>query len=95
MIVSDIGAAPETIVRAGPAGPNYTGWVVPCRDAASLAARIDEAMQLAPQERAALGARAKVHATGKFSLAEMQRSTLAVYDELLGIQLAREFDARG
>jgi glycosyltransferase involved in cell wall biosynthesis len=93
VIVSDMGAAPETIVLASSAERNYTGWIVPCRDSASIAARIDEAMQLAPQERAVLGARARAHATAKFSLAEMQRATLAVYDELLGTQLANRFDA--
>lgn len=91
VIVSDIGAAPETILQGGPAERNYTGWVVPCRDAAAIAARIDEAMHLAPKEQAALSARAKAHVAAKFSLTQMQRSTLAVYDELLGTQLAARF----
>jgi glycosyltransferase involved in cell wall biosynthesis len=91
VIVSDIGAAPETIVRASPTERNYTGWLIPCQDAASIAARVAEVMLLTPQERAALGARARAHVTAKFTLSRMQRATLAVYDELLGTHLADRF----
>jgi glycosyltransferase involved in cell wall biosynthesis len=88
VIVSDIGAAPETILRASPTERNYTGWVIPCRDAAAIAARVEEAMSLAPQDRAALGARTRAHVTAKFALSRMQQATLAVYDGLLGTHLA-------
>lgn len=91
VIVSDIGAAPETIVRASPTERNYTGWVIPCRDAAAIAARVEEAVLLAPQDRAALGARSRAHVTAKFTLSRMQHATLAVYDELLGTYLADRF----
>jgi glycosyltransferase involved in cell wall biosynthesis len=91
LIVSDIGAAPETIVPASLTERNYTGWVIPCRDAAAIAARVEEALGLAPQQRAALGARARTHVTAKFTLSRMQRATLAVYDELLETELATSF----
>jgi glycosyltransferase involved in cell wall biosynthesis len=94
VIVSDIGAAPETIVRASPTERNYTGWVIPCRDAAAIAARVEEAVLLAPQDRAALGARSRAHVTAKFTLSRMQHATLAVYDELLGTYLADRFGER-
>jgi glycosyltransferase involved in cell wall biosynthesis len=93
IIVSDIGAAPETIVPAIP-GKHYTGWVVPCRDPISIAERVAGALALSPQERAALGARARRHAAAKFSLDQMQRATLSVYDELLRSRLADRFDER-
>ena len=93
VIVSDIGAAPETILPESPDRQEFTGWIVPCNDAAAIAAKVDEALTLAPEAYAALGARARRHVSAKFSLREMQRATLAVYDELLGTYLAARFDA--
>jgi glycosyltransferase involved in cell wall biosynthesis len=95
VIVSDIGAAPETILPSGPGRRDDTGWVVPCRDPAAIAERIAEALALTPEQRAALGARARRRVTTRFSLRQMQRATLAVYDELLGSYLAARFDAVG
>jgi glycosyltransferase involved in cell wall biosynthesis len=93
VIVSDIGAAPETIIPAGPDKRDDTGWLVPCGDAAAIAERIAEALALSPEQRAALGARARRRIAAKFSLRQMQRATLAVYDELLETYLAARFDA--
>jgi glycosyltransferase involved in cell wall biosynthesis len=93
VIVSDIGAAPETIVPAGPGKRDDTGWLVPCGDAAAIAERMAEALALSPEQRAALGARARRRVAAKFSLRQMQRATLAVYDELLETYLAARFDA--
>jgi len=93
VIVSDIGAAPETIVPAGPGKRDDTGWLVPCRDPGAIAERIAEALALSPEQRAALGARGRRRVAAKFSLRQMQRATLAVYDELLGTYLAARFDA--
>jgi glycosyltransferase involved in cell wall biosynthesis len=94
VIVSDIGAAPETIVPAGPGKRDDTGWLVACGDAAAIAEHIAEALALTPEQRAALGARARRRVAAKFSLRHMQRATLAVYDELLGSHLAVRFDVR-
>ena len=93
VIVSDIGAAPETILPESPDRQEFTGWIVPCNDAAAIAAKVDEALTLAPEAYAALGAHARRHVAAKFSLREMQRGTLAVYDELLGTDLANRFGA--
>jgi glycosyltransferase involved in cell wall biosynthesis len=90
VIVTDIGAAPETIVADR---QNLTGWVVPCRDPASIAGGVAEALALSPDDRAALGARARRHVAANFTLGQMQRATLAVYDELLGTHLAPRFAA--
>ena len=46
---------------------------------------------MTPSERDAIGARARAHVAGKFMLERMQGSTLAVYDELLGSDLAERF----
>jgi glycosyltransferase involved in cell wall biosynthesis len=91
--VTDIGAAPENVVPAGAGVANYTGWIVPVGDAAELARRIAESLADGPANRAALGARARAHVAANFTLEAMQRATLAVYDELLGTDLARRFDA--
>jgi glycosyltransferase involved in cell wall biosynthesis len=83
VIVSDLGAAPETVL-APPDVPEAmrTGWRVPAGDAGSLAAAIAGVLAMAPVERAALGGRGRVHVAGRFSVERMQQSTLAVYSEL-------------
>jgi glycosyltransferase involved in cell wall biosynthesis len=90
VIITDIGAAPETIVTDR---QNFTGWVVPCRDPASIAGSVAEALMLSPEDRAALSTRARRHVATKFTLGQMQRGTLAVYDELLGTHLSPRFAA--
>jgi glycosyltransferase involved in cell wall biosynthesis len=90
VIVTDVGAAPENLIAA-PAG-DRTGWVVPVADAAALAERVAEALTLAPAERAAMGVRARRHVAAQFALQHMQHMTLSVYDELLGSDLARQFN---
>jgi glycosyltransferase involved in cell wall biosynthesis len=91
VIVSNLGALPETIVAAGRGEPGFTGWLVPSDDAEALAEKIKLALNLAPAERAGIGARASARARVLFELSEMQRKTLAVYDELLGTHLAEAF----
>jgi glycosyltransferase involved in cell wall biosynthesis len=91
VIVSDIGAAPETIIAPEQDETRFTGWLIPPRDSAALAARIHAALALSPEERAAISARASARARTEFALSHMQRKTLAVYDELLGSNLAGAF----
>jgi glycosyltransferase involved in cell wall biosynthesis len=97
VIVPDLGALPETILaredRAG-AAETFTGWLVPPRDVAALADRLGQALTLEPPERAAIGARARAYVAANFALARMQAMTLAVYDELLGSDLAAKFERR-
>lgn len=90
VIVSNLGALPETLVAADSDPDNFTGWLVPPEDAGALARRISDALSLSVAERAEIGARARAHAA-RFSLSRMQEQTLAVYDELLGGDLAGQF----
>lgn len=90
VIVTDVGAAPENVIPPS-SGENFTGWVVPIADPAALAASLAEALSLSDETRAAIGQRARAHVASQFTLREMQRATLAVYDELLGTDLAARF----
>jgi glycosyltransferase involved in cell wall biosynthesis len=94
VILSDLGALPETIVSPEQDRSQFTGWLVPPGDAVALAAKIKHALDLPPESRAALGARARQRIVAKFTLRRMQRDTLSVYDELLGTSLAARFDER-
>lgn len=92
VIATDIGAPPETVAAA----PNVdageiTGWLVPPGDAEKLAEVMAEALSLAPDARAALGARARTRAMRHFSLDSMRLQTLDVYDRLLGTRLAAAY----
>ena len=70
-----------------------TGWLVPPADASTLAEALRDALGLDAGERAALGARARRHVHGAFSLTSLQNQTLAVYDGLIGSKLAERFEA--
>jgi len=91
VIVSDLGALPETIDAADRDASGFTGWLVPPGDSDSLAERIAAALKLTDEERSKIGARAHARVSALFELAQMQSKTLAVYDELLGTDLARRF----
>jgi glycosyltransferase involved in cell wall biosynthesis len=91
VIVPELGGLPETIVATEESPSQFTGWLVPPRNPGALADRIALALALSPAEREEIGARASAHAIAKFELARMQESTLAVYDELLGTDLAERF----
>ncbi len=91
VIVSNLGALPETIDDADTTPSRFTGWLVPAGDSGALAAKIALALKLTPEERSAIGARAHARVCALFELAQMQSKTLHVYDELLGTDLARRF----
>jgi glycosyltransferase involved in cell wall biosynthesis len=91
VIVSDLGALPETIVAAGRSEAGFTGWLVPPGDVAALADRLRGALALSAEARAEIGGRASARVNAEFALAQMQVKTLAVYDELLGTNLAELF----
>jgi glycosyltransferase involved in cell wall biosynthesis len=87
VIVTDVGAAPENVIAASDSS-DFTGWVVPPSDAPALAESLAEALALPPDARATICQRARAHVGCHFALETMQRDTLAVYDELLGTNLA-------
>jgi glycosyltransferase involved in cell wall biosynthesis len=91
VIVSDIGALPETVISPEQDKARFTGWLVPPNDAAALADRLRFALGLSPEQRAAISARASAWAQTEFALSQMQKKTLAVYDELLRSNLAEAF----
>lgn len=91
VIVSSLGALPETIVSAEQNSDRFTGWLVPPAKPVSLADRIRIALALSVEDRAEIGMRARAHVAVNFALAQMQHKTLAVYDELLGTNLAERF----
>ncbi|MBA4173313.1 MAG: glycosyl transferase [Hyphomicrobium sp.] len=94
VILTRIGALPETLIAEPltPAAPS-TGWLLPPGDASALADAIDAALALTEAERSAIGARARNFVTRRFTTRELQRQTLAVYDELVGSKLLARFDA--
>jgi len=86
VIISDIGAAPE-IVLAPPQTPRHlaTGWRTPPGDPVALADAIAEALSLQASAHEDLALRARRNAQERFSVEEMQRATLQVYERLLGL----------
>jgi glycosyltransferase involved in cell wall biosynthesis len=77
VVATDHGGARETIV------PGVTGWLVPVRDPAALAAAIGEALSLGADERQRLGTRAVTHVAAHFTREQMCARTIAAYEELL------------
>jgi len=92
VIATDIGAPPETVAAGPTAGESATGWLVPPADADALAARLGEALALSAEARVRMGQRARQRATTQFSVESMQKSTLGVYDRLLGTALQAGFE---
>jgi glycosyltransferase involved in cell wall biosynthesis len=85
VIVSDLGAVPETVIAPPQAMPQErTGWRIAAGNAAELAAMIREALDLRPSARDSLATRARSHVERHFSLEHMVAETLDVYAALLG-----------
>lgn len=92
VIGTDLGAPREIILPpSGAAG--RIGWLVPPNDMAAYQKALRDVLQLTPSERAAIGARGRAHVCRNFSVPVMQSKTLALYDELLGSNLARTLNA--
>jgi glycosyltransferase involved in cell wall biosynthesis len=92
VIATDIGAPPETVLAA-PAVPDdeVTGWLVPPADSTHLAGVLARALTMPDAQYFRIGSRARAHVLGNFTLARMKQRTLAVYDRLLGTELAARF----
>ena len=77
VIATDHGGARETVI------PGATGWLVPPGATVSMAAAIDEALNLDPVSRTALARRARAHIAQGFTREAMCARTIEVYEELL------------
>jgi glycosyltransferase involved in cell wall biosynthesis len=77
VVATNHGGARETIV------PGMTGWLVPPRDPAALAAAIGEALSLSARERLVFAERTIAHVAGRFTRETMCAQTIRVYEELL------------
>jgi glycosyltransferase involved in cell wall biosynthesis len=90
VVVSDLGAVPETVLAPPGAPPQErTGWRVEPGDAAALAEAVGAALALGATARSALAARARAHVERHFSLERMVGSTLDVYSALLEGRFSR------
>ncbi|TXN22922.1 MULTISPECIES: glycosyltransferase family 4 protein [Methylobacterium] len=84
VVVTDIGAVPETVLAPPEVEPSRrTGWRVPPNDAVALADALGELLSLGASARDALALRARAHVESHFSLETMVADTLDVYDGLL------------
>jgi glycosyltransferase involved in cell wall biosynthesis len=81
VVATDHGGAQETIQPG-------TGWLVPPRDPAALAAAIDQALALDQEARAAFGRRARTQVAAGYTREIMCARTIEVYEELLFPQAA-------
>ena len=80
VVVTNIGAAPETVL-APPQAPESerTGWRVPPDDVQALAEALAQMLSLGASQRDALASRARRHVESHFSVEMMCARTLAVY----------------
>ncbi len=86
VVVSDLGAVPETVLAPPDVGPEArTGWRVPAGDVDALAEALRTALGLGATARDALARRARAHVERNFSLEGMTRATLDVYAAVLGL----------
>ncbi|WP_299818268.1 glycosyltransferase family 4 protein [uncultured Roseibium sp.] len=84
VIVSDLGAVPETVLAPPEVAENQrTGWRVPPADPDALADAISMALRQGPENRKQLTERALNHVRQNFSVETMCAKTLAVYAGLL------------
>lgn len=95
VIATNIGAPPETVLAVPSVEKaERTGWLVPSDDGIALADALEESLALSDEERQHMGGRARRHVLQNFSLENMRRRTLHVYDEILGSQLVKTWSAR-
>ena len=77
VVAADLGGPVETVQQG------VTGWLVPPGDAEALARAIEAALALSPEERSALGARARAAVLRGYTVSGMQAATIGVYQEIL------------
>lgn len=76
VIVSDVGAVAETVWNG------RTGWVTPADDPDALAAALDAALNLSPEQSEVMGLQAQAFVAERFTKERMCADTLSVYAEL-------------
>ena len=96
VIATRLGAPQET-VRSEPEydQSGTTGWLVAPGDALELAEAIGAVLSLDEGRYSAMAARAIENAHSNFTLEQMKRLTLSVYDDLLGSELEKSFKSAG
>ena len=92
VIVSDLGALPETLGTGGNGVQQPTGRTSPPGDEAALAGCIEAALRMPANLAAERRGAARLHVAAHFSKVALQSKTLRVYDGLLGTALAEAFD---
>lgn len=83
VIATDHGGARETVSHG------ESGWLYPPGDAERLAETLHHVLGMDPSERAHLGMAAKLAVHARYSVAAMQRATIAVYEEAAGRPFGR------
>ncbi|MEM8973566.1 MAG: glycosyltransferase family 4 protein [Pseudomonadota bacterium] len=92
VIATRLGAPQETVRSEPEFGPTeVTGWLVKPGDADEMAAAIGAVLALDEAAYSAMADRAIQNAHSNFTLEQMKRLTLAVYDDLLGSRLEKAF----
>jgi glycosyltransferase involved in cell wall biosynthesis len=95
VVVTDIGATPETVLAPPEAAEDErTGWRVPPDDPPALADALAGALSLGASQRDALASRARRHVERHFSLERMCEGTLEVYSSLLEARMTAAFATR-
>ncbi len=84
VIVTDIGAAPETVLSPPDVAPSQrTGWKAPPGDPQALAHALETVLGLGASDMDQLAHRARRHVESNFSLSHMCIETLEIYSELI------------
>ncbi|AUG55344.1 glycosyltransferase family 4 protein [Thalassospira marina] len=95
VIANQEGGPAETVLDAAKEGGEaFTGWLIPPQDSAALASSLSSALSLTLADRQTLRLRARKHILAHFNADQMRTDTLAVYDELLGSELAVLFQQK-
>ncbi len=90
VIVTDIGAATETVISEKDADESLqTGWRIPPKNPEILAEALENLLQMNQESREKMGSRAQAHVAKSFSLSQMKFKTLTIYDELIGSNLSQ------
>ncbi len=91
VIVSNLGALPETLGGSAMGVDQPGGWTFPPGDEAALAGRIAAALRKPADSAAAMRDAARAHVAAHFSKTALQSRNLLIYDRLLGTSLTEAF----